>query len=48
MIILKNFLNLLRYHEKLEEKMGGSDFVFKSVDLLYYGLHKESLRRGKS
>ena len=29
-------------------KMEGSNFVFKSVDLLYYGLHKISLNRGGS
>ena len=39
---------LQRYQEKLEEKMRGSEFVFESVDLLYYGLHKTRLRKGKS
>ena len=28
--------------------MEGSNFVFKSVDLLYYSLHKISLNRGGS
>ena len=28
--------------------MKGSDFIFESVDLLYYHLHKISLKRGKS
>ena len=29
-----------RYQEGLETKMKGSQFVFESVDLLYYSLHK--------
>ena len=28
--------------------MKDSKFVFESVDLLYYSLHKTTLRRGKS
>ena len=28
--------------------MKDSNFVFESVDLLYYSLHKTTLRRGKS
>ena len=28
--------------------MEGSNFVFESIDLLYYGLHKISLNRGGS
>ena len=28
--------------------MKGSKFVFESVGLLYYGLHKPRLRRGRS
>ena len=39
---------LRRYHEKLETKIRGSEFVFESVDLLYYSLHKISLNRGGS
>ena len=39
---------LKRYQENLEEKMKGSEFVFESVNLLYYNLHKTRLRRGKS
>ena len=31
-----------------KKKMEGSNFVFKSVDLLYYSLHKISLNRGGS
>ena len=41
-----NFLNLRRYHEGLETKMKGSEFIFESVDSLYYSLHKISLNRG--
>ena len=37
-----------RYQEGLETKMKGSQFVFESVDLLYYSLHKISLNRGGS
>ena len=37
-----------RYQEKLETKMKGSNFVFESVDWLYYGLHKISLNKGGS
>ena len=39
---------LQRYQEGLEKKMKGSKFVLDNVDLLYYHLHKTSLRRGKS
>ena len=39
---------LQRYQEGLEEKIKGSNFVRNSVDLLYYHLHKTSLRRGGS
>ena len=44
------FESLLRrkYHEGLEEKMRGSEFVFDSIDLLHYNLHKISLNRGGS
>ena len=38
-----------RCYEKLDISMKeGSNFVFKSVDLLYYHLHKISLNRGGS
>ena len=37
-----------RHQEKLEEKLRGSEFLFESVDLLYYGLHKTTLRKVKS
>ena len=48
-IINKVFESFLqKYQEKLQEKMKDSKFVFASVDLLYYSLHKTRLRRGKS
>ena len=31
---------LKRYQQNLEEEMKDSNFVFDSVDLLYYSLHK--------
>ena len=37
-----------RYQKGLEESMNGSEFLFESVDLLHYELHKTSLIRGKS
>ena len=37
-----------RYKKGLQEKIIGSDFIFESVDLLHYHLHKTSLKRGKS
>ena len=50
MKLLKKFLNLVfkNIKEGLEEKMRGSEFVFDSVDLLYYNLYKISLNRGES
>ena len=48
-IIKKIFKSLLqKYQEGLEESMKGSDFVFDSVNLLLYKLHKISLNRGGS
>ena len=49
-IIEKPFEFLLqKYQEGLEEKMRGSEFVFDSVDLLHYNLHKIiSLNKGAS
>ena len=44
--LFKSFFK--RYQEGLETKMKGSNFVFKSVDLLYYRLHKISLNRSGS
>ena len=37
-----------RHQEKFETKIKGSQFVFESVDLLYYILHEISLNRGGS
>ena len=37
-----------RYEEGLEESMTGSEFIFNSVDTLYYDLNKISLGRGGS
>ena len=39
---------LQKYHEGLEESMKRSEFVFDSIDLLCYKLHKISLNRGGS
>ena len=45
-IIDELFKSLLqRYQERLEESMKGSEFIFKSVNLLYYHLQKTSLKR---
>ena len=47
--IEKCFDSLLqRYQKGLEEKLRGTEFIFDSVDLLYYKLHKISLNRGES
>ena len=35
--LFESFLKI--YQERLETKMEGSNFVFESVDLLYYSLH---------
>ena len=43
--LLKSFLN--NYQEEALLR-NGSGFVFKSVDLLPYNVHKTSLKRGKS
>ena len=48
-IIKKLFESFLKNYQKdLEEKMKDSNFVFESVDLLYYSLQKTALIRGKS
>ena len=44
--LFKSFVR--RYQERLETKMKGSEFIFESVDLLYYSLHKISLNRSGS
>ena len=45
---LKNFVKFLlqKYQEGLEKSLNRSEFVFDSVDLLHYELHKISLNRG--
>ena len=48
-IIEDLFASLLqRYQEGLEESMRGSEFMFDTVDALYYNLNKVSLSRGGS
>ena len=48
-IIKELFESLLqKYQEGLEERKRGSEFLFDSVDLLHYNLHKISLNRGGS
>ena len=48
-IIKEIFKSILqRYKEGLEESMRGSEFIFDSVDALYYDLNKISLCRGGS
>ena len=37
-----------KYQKGLGKSMKGSEFVFDSIDLLYYKLHKISLNRGGS
>ena len=44
--LFKSFLQ--KYQEGLEESMRGSEFIFDSVDALYYNLNKLSLSRGGS
>ena len=39
---------LQKYQENLEESMRGIDFIYDSVDALYYNLNKVSLSRGGS
>ena len=50
MELFRSFLNLFlqRYQEVLEELMRGSEFLFDSVDAVYYDLKKISLSRGGS
>ena len=48
-IINKLFESFLDNYQKEEQIMRrGSDFIFESVDLLFYSLHKTSLERGES
>ena len=39
---------LQKFQEELEESIRGSEFVYDSVDELYYNLNKVSLSRGRS
>ena len=39
---------LQKYQKRLEESMTGGEFVYDSVDVLYYNLNKVSLSRGGS
>ena len=48
-IIRELFESFLDNYQKEEQIMrGGSDFIFESVELTNYYLHKISLKRGKS
>ena len=48
-IIDELFKSLLQNYQKdLEESMRGNNFVFDSVDLLYYHLQKTSLKKKKT
>ena len=48
-VIKELFKSLLqRYQEGLQEKMGGSDFAFEGVNLMYYDFNKTNLNRGGS
>ena len=45
-IIEERFKSLMqRYQEGLEESIKGSEFIFDSVDVLYYDLNKISLSK---
>ena len=44
--LLKSFLQ--NHQEGLDESMRGSEFIFDSVDALYYNLNKVRLSRGRS
>ena len=48
-IIIDLFESFLqKYQEELEESMRGSEFVYDSVDVLYYNLNEVSLSRAGS
>ena len=48
-IINESFESFLKkYREGLETKMKGSEFIFESVDLLYYHFYRMKLNRGGS
>ena len=46
--LFESFFFLFEYQEGLEESVRGSEFVYDSVDELYYNLNKVSLNRGGS
>ena len=48
--IIKEFFKyfLDNYQKEVQITRGGSNFIFESVNLLYYSLHKTRLKRGKS
>ena len=48
MILLENFLGLLHNYQEELKIAKGSDFVFESVELMDYKLHRVHLRRGGS
>ena len=43
--LFKSFLQ--KYQQEFEKSMRGSEFVYDSVDALYYNLNKVSLSRGR-
>ena len=46
---IQNTKSLLqKYQEGLEKSMRGSEFIFYSLNLLYYHLQRISLKRGES
>ena len=47
-IIKKRFESFWTNYQNEETKIKGSNFVFESIDLLSYHIHKTSLKRGKS
>ena len=48
-IIKELFKSIVQKYQKgLEESMRGSEFILDSVNLLYYHLHRISLKRGGS
>ena len=47
-IIYKNFRSFLHNYQEELKMIKGSDFVFESVDLLDYKLHRVRLKRGGS
>ena len=42
------FRSIQKYQQRLEELTTESEFVFDGIDLLYYHLHKTSLKRSGS